>query len=121
MTTTAHFRDYRRATSLFDARDYRGAAQVLERLLADLEPSDLGHGTAAARLLLARAYFHSAQLRRAEETARAVLADDPVEPYAALLLARTLERAGRADEATRARALADALNAPITSTKEVVA
>ena len=68
----------------------------------------------AARLLLARAYYHSAQLRRAEETTRSILRDDPVDAYAALLLARTLERSGRRDEAARALALATALGAPGT-------
>jgi predicted Zn-dependent protease len=107
----AHFQRYRRAQSLFEARDYRGAARELEQLLAGLGPEVL-HDASAARLLLARAYFHSAQLRRAEETSRAILRDDPVDAYAALLLARTLERSGRRDEAAPALALATALGAP---------
>jgi predicted Zn-dependent protease len=107
----AHFQRYRRAQSLFEARDYRGAARELERLLAESD-GDLLHSMSAARLLLARAYFHSAQLRGAEETTRAILRDEPVDAYAALLLARTLERSGRRDEAVRALALATALGAP---------
>ena len=106
-----HYQDYRRATSLFDARDYRGAARLLERLVAESGP-DVLHGLSAARLLLARAYYHSAQLRRAEESSRAILRDEPADAYAALLLARTLERSGRRDEAARALALATALGAP---------
>ncbi|GHJ39909.1 hypothetical protein Sm713_55180 [Streptomyces sp. TS71-3] len=52
-----------------------------------------------SRLLLARAYYHSAQLRRAEEQLRLVIDRDPVEHYAHLMLGRTLERQGRSDEA----------------------
>ncbi|TDV54836.1 tetratricopeptide repeat protein [Actinophytocola oryzae] len=51
------------------------------------------------RLLLARAYYHSAQLRRAEEQLRAVVDRNPVEHYATLMLGRTLQRQGRHDEA----------------------
>ncbi|HZP50460.1 tetratricopeptide repeat protein, partial [Actinocrinis sp.] len=53
----------------------------------------------AARLLLARAYYHTAQLRRAEEQLREVIARDPVEHYAYLMLGRTLQRQGRHEEA----------------------
>ena len=53
----------------------------------------------APRLLLARAYYHSAQLRRAEEQLREVIERDPVEFYAHLMLGRTLERQGRHAEA----------------------
>ena len=66
---------------------------------------DLG----AARELLARAYFHSAQLDRAAAAARDLLERDPAHGYAALLLARTLERASRSDEAAAARRYAAAL------------
>ncbi len=61
------------------------------------------------RLLLARAYFHSAQLGRAERVVRAVLADDPDEPYANLVLGRTLQRLGRHAEATPHLAMAELL------------
>jgi hypothetical protein len=105
------------ARDLFAHRDYRGAARVLEALLAEAEASEdsLTHGLADARLLLARAYYHSAQLRRAEEAARAVLAEDPTDAYAALLLARTLERGSRHAEAAGVMSLAAALGAPGTS------
>ena len=108
---------YHRATRQFDLRDYLGAAKTLEALLMDLaaDPDGAGHGLTEARLLLARAYYHSAQLGRAEKAARAVLSDDPTEAYAALLLARTLERAARPDEAREALRLATALGAPGTS------
>ena len=44
------------------------------------------------RLLLARAYFHSAQLRRAEEQLRILIERDPTDHYAQFVLGRTLER-----------------------------
>ena len=110
-----HFYDrYRWAEDLFAQRDYRGAARVLEALLAEAgaRPDEVGHGLAEARLLLARAYYHSAQLRRAEATTRELLTDNPTDAYAALLLARTLERGFRHDEARAAFRLAEALGAP---------
>ena len=52
-----------------------------------------------APLLLARSYYHSAQLGRAEAAARALVEADPTDVYAVLLLARTLQRRGRHAEA----------------------
>lgn len=92
-----------RATFLFDLRDYITAARELEALAAD-EPA-----TAAVRLLLARAYYHSAQLGRAEQTLRDLLADAPSDGYAHLLLGRTLQRGSRHDEATPHLRLAAAM------------
>ncbi len=109
-----HFYDrYRWAEDRFAHRDYRGAARSLQALLdeAAARPGDVGHGLAEARLLLARSYYHSAQLRRAEETVRGLLADHPTDAYAALLLARTLERGSRHEEAGAAFRLAEALGA----------
>ena len=51
-----------------------------------------------ARWLLARAYYHSAQLRRAESELRVIVERDPVEHYARLMLGRALERQGRQEE-----------------------
>ncbi|MEO8850433.1 MAG: tetratricopeptide repeat protein [Allobranchiibius sp.] len=84
------------AESLYAKHDYSEAARILEKLLAN---SDVPHGTTDARLLLARSYFHSAQLSKAEQQARAVLDAQPTEGYAALLLGRTLQRQSRHDEA----------------------
>jgi Flp pilus assembly protein TadD len=110
------YEHFRWAEDLFGHRDYRAAARLLERLLVEAEasPESVGHGLTDARLLLARAYYFSAQLRRAEETVRAVLADHPADAYAALLLAHTLRRGSRHEEADRAMALATALGAPGT-------
>ena len=60
-------------------------------------------------MLLARSYFHAALLGPAEEQLRAVLDRDPTESYAHLMLARTLERQQRGQEATRHRRIVAAL------------
>lgn len=120
------YEQYHRAGRQFELKDYYGAARTLETLLMDVASDDsddsagdgAGHGLTHARLLLARAYYHSAQLGRAETAARAVLAESPTDAYAALLLARTLERAARPDEAREAMRLATALGAPGTSSQE---
>ncbi|MFC9699357.1 tetratricopeptide repeat protein [Streptomyces sp. NPDC055721] len=82
-----------RAQLFFDAKEYGTAVRILRGLVAE-HPDQT-----AQRLLLARAYYHSAQLSRAETELRAVLDRDPVEHYARLMLGRTLERQGRTDEA----------------------
>ncbi|MFF4710591.1 tetratricopeptide repeat protein [Streptomyces eurythermus] len=85
---------WERARLLFDAKDYAGAAKLLTAVVEDA-PEQTG-----PRLLLARAYYHSAQLRRAEDQLRRIIDRDPVEHYAHLMLGRTLERQGRHEEAT---------------------
>ncbi|MFI1651839.1 tetratricopeptide repeat protein [Streptomyces avidinii] len=82
-----------RAQLFFDAKEYATAARILDGLAGEA-PEQL-----APRLLLARAYYHSAQLSRAEHELRAILERWPVEDYAQLMLGRTLERLGRAAEA----------------------
>ncbi|MFF8835240.1 tetratricopeptide repeat protein [Streptomyces sp. NPDC015130] len=82
-----------RARLFFDAKEYPTAVRILRGLVAE-HPDQT-----AQRLLLARAYYHSAQLSRAETELRAVLDRDPVEHYARLMLGRTLERQGRTAEA----------------------
>ncbi|MFE6887488.1 tetratricopeptide repeat protein [Streptomyces sp. NPDC057694] len=77
----------------FDAKEYATAALVLDGLVAEV-PEQVG-----PRLLLARSYYHSAQLRRAEAELRTIVERDPVEHYARLMLGRTLERQGRGAEA----------------------
>jgi hypothetical protein len=84
---------WERAQALFEAKDYIGAAKLLN-VVIDEAPEQV-----APRLLLARAYYHSAQLRRAEEQLRVVIDRCPVEHYAYLMLGRTLERQGREAEA----------------------
>ena len=94
---------WERARMFFDAKDYYAAARVLEGLVAEV-PEQTG-----PRLLLARAYYHSAQLRRGEAELSALVERDPVEHYARLLLGRTLQRQGRDDEAEPHLRLASAL------------
>lgn len=84
---------WNRAQLFFDAKEYMTAVRILRGLVEEVP------GQVAPRLLLARAYYHSAQLGRAETELRAVLERDPVERYARLMLGRTLERQGRPDEA----------------------
>ncbi|NEA90420.1 tetratricopeptide repeat protein [Streptomyces sp. SID7958] len=94
---------WERAGMFFDAKDYTRAAYVLGRLVEEV-PEQTG-----ARLMLARAYYHSAQLRRAEAELRTLVERDPVEGYARLLLGRTLQRQGRDAEAESHQRIASAL------------
>ncbi|MFJ4922788.1 tetratricopeptide repeat protein [Streptomyces sp. NPDC088725] len=93
-----------RARLFFDAKEYVTAARILGGLVAEV-PEQV-----APRLLLARAYYHSARLGKAEAELRLVLERDPVEQYAQLLLGRTLERQGRDAEAAPHLRLAAALS-----------
>lgn len=94
---------WERAHAFFDARDYAGAARVLVGLVDEV-PEQTG-----PRLLLARSYYHSAQLRRAEGELRVIVERDPVEHYARLMLGRTLQRQGRHEEAEQHLRVASAL------------
>ena len=101
---------YRWAVDLFEDRDYYAAAKVL-RHLVDTHP--VASELRAARELLVRSYFHSAQTERAAEEARVLLDLDPTNDYAALLLTRALQRASRSDEAASAARVASALGAEV--------
>ncbi len=122
------FDRYDLAVRLFEGRRYVEAARALERLLGLDTPDDRtasgdavdgvpafgveeapAYGVGDAPLLLARAYYHSAQLGRAEATARRLVESNPDDGYAHVLLGRTLERRGRRTEADRHRRLAEAL------------
>ncbi|MFJ7497008.1 tetratricopeptide repeat protein [Streptomyces sp. NPDC097727] len=93
-----------RAQMFFEEKEYMTAARILEGLVEEA-PEQV-----SPRLLLARAYYHSARLGRAETELRAVLERDPVEHYARLMLGRTLERQGRSAEATGHLRMAAALS-----------
>ncbi|MCX5107657.1 tetratricopeptide repeat protein [Streptomyces sp. NBC_00378] len=84
---------WNRAQMFFEAKEYMTAARILEGLVEEV-PEQV-----SPRLLLARTYYHSARLGKAETELRAVLELDPVEHYARLMLGRTLERQGRGAEA----------------------
>ena len=55
------------------------------------------------------AYYHAALLKPAEEQLLEVIEREPTEYYAHLMLARTLERLSRAEEAGKHRRIAAAL------------
>ncbi|WP_344258905.1 DsbA family oxidoreductase [Streptomyces sodiiphilus] len=94
----------RLAEALLDGGDPLGALTLLRPLLEE-------HGTdRGVRLLAARAWFHSAQLRRAEEALRALAAEAPDDSYVQLLLGRVLQRQGREREATAHLRVAAAMN-----------
>ncbi|MFJ4964724.1 tetratricopeptide repeat protein [Streptomyces sp. NPDC088729] len=98
-----------RAQMFFEAKEYLTAARILGGLVEEA-PEQV-----APRLLLARSYYHSARLGRAEEELRAVLDIDPVESYARLMLGRTLERQGRGAEAASHLRIAAALTGDLGS------
>jgi len=103
--------NYRLAEEYLDSGDPRSAVRLLEPLVSD-DPKDRpaqGTATTAVRLLLARAYFHTAQLRRAEQQFRLVLDRDPTDHFAHFALGRTLERQSRPDEALRHYRIAAAM------------
>jgi Flp pilus assembly protein TadD len=113
LRTMAPYDAFRWAEDLFEHRDYYTAATVLQHLV-DTHPDE--RDLMSARELLARSYFHSAQSGRAAEVARDLLDRDPGNAYAALLLARSLQRSAggdpaRRDEARAVRRLADAMSA----------
>ncbi|GLU48051.1 tetratricopeptide repeat protein [Nocardiopsis ansamitocini] len=84
---------YARGRRSFDLGDPIGAA----RLLAPLAEESPDNRTVLE--LLGRAYFHSAQLSRAEETFRRIIELDPCDAWAHIALARSLERQNRGAEA----------------------
>ena len=99
------------ARSLFARGDFAAAATALAELVTDAERDDAHtlHSTTELRVLLARAYFGSAQLGRAEAVLREVVQGAPADGYAHLMLGRTLQRQGRHDDARRHLALAEPL------------
>jgi Flp pilus assembly protein TadD len=103
---TTHDR-WLRAQALFEERAYREAAVLLTEMLDD--PGDVGHELTDVRLLLARSLFHSAQLDGTIRVATELLEHDPNEPYAHLLVGRSLQRKGLKDEAQPHLRLAELL------------
>ena len=108
-TPTTMAERYTRARGLFEHGEYQAAADALAVLVDESALEPPLHGTTELRVLLGRAYFHSAQLGRAETVLRAVLADHPDDAYANLVLGRTLQRLGRAPEARPHQAMAELL------------
>ena len=86
-------RRLRDAEEMLAKRDPLAALKFLEPLLRD-HPDHPGVMLAAAR-----AYFKSAQLGRALDLSEKLVAANPADFYARMLLGRTLQRLGRGDEA----------------------
>lgn len=84
---------FRRAESLVKQRRPLEAIRVLKPVL------DIAPDKPSVQLLLGRAYFFSAQFRRAELAFLRVLELDPSDHYARLVLGRTLQRQNRLYEA----------------------
>lgn len=97
-----HF-TYEMAVSAFDRRDYRTAIRRFTELSA-IEPHNR-----SIREYLARAYYHTAALPKAEAACRQILDEDPTNVYVGLVLARTLERQSRSDEAMTIRRMLAAM------------
>ena len=97
------------ARSLFERSDHIAAASALEELVTEAREADVLHDTTELRVLLARAYFGSAQLGRAEAVLGELVEERPTDGYLHLLLGRTLQRQRRHDDARRHLALAEVL------------
>ncbi len=95
---------YRAANVLYEAGDAVGAARELEPLMAE------GTTPKSVLELAGRAYFRSAQLRRAEEAFVRLVERDPSDAYARFALGRTLERQSRRAEAAACYRLAAAMD-----------
>ncbi|MDT8911389.1 tetratricopeptide repeat protein [Amycolatopsis sp. PS_44_ISF1] len=100
----ARFHAFRRAEDLVERRRPLDALKALEPLL------DVEQDKPSVQLLAGRAYFHSAQLRRAERAFTKVLELDPTDHYARFVLGRTLQRLGRFAEALAQLRMASAMN-----------
>lgn len=95
---------YLRGQECFKSGDYAAAARALAPV-AEAEPTNR-----SVLELLGRSLFYSAQLRRAEETFRRIVELDPVDAWAHIALARSLERQGREAEAGPHRRLHAAMS-----------
>jgi len=97
------------ARSLFDHGDFIAAASALAELVTESDDAEVLHDSTELKVLLARAYFGSAQLGRAEGVLRELVEQRPDDGYLHLLLGRTLQRQRRHDDARRHLALARVL------------
>ena len=88
---------FNRARMFMELGDPIYAAKILEPAAAEESENR------SLLELLGRAYFHSAQLTKAERTFRRIIELDPVDHWAHIALARTLERQSRHDEASTYR------------------
>ncbi|MEU4039867.1 DsbA family protein [Streptomyces collinus] len=94
----------RLAEALLDKGDPLGCLTLLGVLMAQ-HPEER-----TVRMLAARAHYHSAQLSRARRGLESLVAENPDDAYARLLLGRTLERQGEEEEAAPHLRIAAAMN-----------
>lgn len=87
----------------FENRNYKAALEHFSRVL-EVDPGNL-----SVREYVARAHYHRASLGPAEAECRRILEQDPANSYVTLLLARSLERQSRHDEAAGVRRMLAAL------------
>lgn len=109
----SRFYAFRQAEALVERRRPLDALKALQPLLEDEIDKPSVH------LLAGRAYFHSAQLRRAERAFTRVLELDPTDHYARFVLGRTLQRLGRFTEALGQLRIASAMH-PIPEYLEAI-
>ncbi|MBW0102161.1 tetratricopeptide repeat protein [Pseudonocardia sp. KRD291] len=95
---------FRRAEMLLADRRPLDALDAL-RAVVENQPND-----ASVHLLAGRAYFDSAQLRRAEVSFEKVLELDPSDHYARFALGKTLQRQGRLSAAVTQLKMASAMD-----------
>nr|WP_253863357.1 tetratricopeptide repeat protein [Prauserella halophila] len=95
---------FRRAEELVKRRRPLDALDALEPVL------EAEHDKPSVQLLAGRAYFHSAQLRRAEHALSKVIEHDPSDHYARFVLGKTLQRLGRLAEALGQLRMASAMH-----------
>jgi Flp pilus assembly protein TadD len=100
----SRFHAFRQAEDLVARRRPLDALKALKPLLEAETDKPSVH------LLAGRAYFHSAQLRRAEQAFTRVLELDPTDHYARFVLGRTYQRLGRFAEALTQLRVAAAMN-----------
>lgn len=103
MTLTSQAERYRQGVTLFETKQYLEAAAIFATL-AEADPDNQD-----VRLYTARSYYHSAQFGRAETWLREIIERWPTDAYAHLVLARTLQRDGRAEEGRQYLAIAEAM------------
>ena len=84
---------YRLAEVYLDAGDPLEALRMLEPLADELATY------AGGQLLLGRAYYHSAQLAKAQDALERAVEMAPTDAYARVVLGRTLQRRSRHQEA----------------------
>lgn len=103
MTPDELYAEFRRAQDFLESGRPADAALIVAPVV-EAEP-----GNVAAAELLARAYFASAQLTRAEAALRRLVDLAPADGWARHALARVLERQSRHDEAAEHHRVARAL------------